>query len=388
MRVALVHDWLNQMGGAEVVLEALKGIFPGAPIYTSIYDRRRMPARYREWEIRTTWLDALPLIHRYHQLYLPLYPLAFDALNLSDYDVVLSNKSGFCHGVVTGPSTVHVCYCLTPTRYVWGYEEYVARERLPRFLRGGLRPLIAALRLWDRLAADRVDLFIAISTEVARRIRKFYRRPSLLLHPPVEVSRFQPASRVEDYYLIVSRLVPYKRIDLAIQAFNRLGRPLVIVGDGRDRPRLEAMAGPTVTFRGRVSDAELAELYARCRAFIFPGVEDFGIAPVEAMAAGRPVIAFAAGGALDTVVEGVTGVFFREPTPESLAEAVRRLEELRFDPWDIRRYAERFDRRRFQEKIEEIVEAAWDAARRGQEVEAALLARFQDLAVALRSPVG
>lgn len=264
----------------------------------------------------------------------------------------------------------------------------MARERLPRFLRGGLRPLIAALRLWDRLAADRVDLFIAISTEVARRIRKFYRRPSLLLHPPVEVSRFQPASRVEDYYLIVSRLVPYKRIDLAIQAFNRLGRPLVIVGDGRDRPRLEAMAGPTVTFRGRVSDAELAELYARCRAFIFPGVEDFGIAPVEAMAAGRPVIAFAAGGALDTVVEGVTGVFFREPTPESLAEAVRRLEELRFDPWGIRRYAERFDRRRFQEKIEEVVEAAWEAARRGQEVEAALLARFQDLAVALRSPVG
>lgn len=376
MRVALVHDWLNQLGGAEGVLETLVEVFPGAPIYTSIYARDRMPERYRRWEIRTTWLDALPGIHRYHQLYLPLYPLAFDGLNLSEYDVVLSNKSGFCHGVITGPSTVHLCYCLTPTRYVWNYEEYIAREGLPGPARRLLRPLIALLRLWDRAAADRVDAFIAISREVARRIRKFYRRPSIILPPPVEVERFQPASRTEDYFLIVSRLVPYKRIDLAIQAFNRLGLPLVIVGEGRDRPRLERMAGPTITFLGRVPADQLAELYARCRAFVFPGVEDFGIAPVEAMAAGRPVIAFAGGGALDTVVEGVTGVFFREPTPESLAEAVRRLEDLRFDPSTIRRHAERFDKRVFQEKIKEIVTQAWEALQRGQDVEQALQARW------------
>ncbi len=373
MRVALVHDWLNQMGGAEAVLEALVETFPDAPIYTSIYARDRMPARYRSWRIHTTWLDALPFIHRYHQLYLPLYPLAFEGLNLSEYDVVLSNKSGFCHGVITGPSTVHLCYCLTPTRYVWAYEEYIAREGLPGPARRLLRPLIALLRVWDRVAADRVDAFIAISGEVARRIRKFYRRPSLILHPPVEVERFQPSAGDGDYFLIVSRLVPYKRIDLAIEAFNRLRLPLVIVGDGRDRRRLERIAGPTITFLGRVSADRLPDLYAGCRAFIFPGVEDFGIAPVEAMAAGRPVIAFAAGGALDTVIEGVTGVFFREPTPESLAEAVRRFEGMRFDPWAIRRHAEQFDKRAFQEKIKKIAEHAWEAMRQGQDVERALL---------------
>ncbi len=376
MRVALVHDWLNQMGGAEAVLEALVEAFPDAPIYTSIYARDRMPVHYRGWEIHTTWLDAMPLIHRHHQLYLPLYPLAFDGLNLSGYDVVISNKSGFCHGVITGPSAVHLCYCLTPTRYVWAYEEYIAREGLPGPLRRLLRPLIALLRLWDRIAADRVDAFIAISREVARRIRKFYRRPSILLHPPVDVQRFQPAARPEDYFLIVSRLIPYKRIDLAIEAFNRLGLPLVIVGDGRDRRRLQRMAGPTITFLGRVSTEELAELYARCRAFVFPGAEDFGIAPVEAMAAGRPVIAFAAGGALDTVVEGVTGVFFHAPAPESLVEAVRRFEDLRFDPGVIRRHAEQFDKHVFQEKIKKIAELAWESARRGQDVEQVLLDRW------------
>lgn len=376
MRLALVHDWMNQIGGAEAVLEALVEAFPGAPIYTSLYAPDRMPAHWRTWDIRVTWLDRMPFARRWHQAYLPLYPLAFDALNLSAYDVVLSNKSGFCHGVVTGPDTVHVCYCLTPTRYVWAYEDYVAREGLPSPLRRLMRPLITWLRMWDRLAADRVDLFIAISTEVARRIRKFYRRPSLLLHPPVDVARFQPAGRPEDYFLIVSRLVPYKRIDLAIQAFNRLGLPLVIAGDGRDRARLEAMAGPNITFLGRVSDERLPDLYARCRAFIFPGHEDFGIAPVEAMAAGRPVIAFAAGGALDTVVEGVTGLFFREPTPESLAEAVQRLSALSFDPAVIRRHAERFDRRRFQEKIKKIIEEAWEASRRGLEIEGTLIARW------------
>lgn len=376
MRVALVHDWLNQMGGAEVVLEALVEAFPHAPIYTSIYARDRMPAHYRGWEIHTTWLDAMPFIHRHHQLYLPLYPLAFDGLNLSGYDVVISNKSGFCHGVITGPSTVHLCYCLTPTRYVWAYEEYIAREGLPGPLRRLLRPLITLLRIWDRVAADRVDAFIAISREVARRIWKFYRRPSILLHPPVDVQRFQPSARTGDYFLIVSRLIPYKRIDLAIEAFNRLGLPLVIVGDGRDRRRLQRMAGPTITFLGRVPTEELAELYARCRAFVFPGAEDFGIAPVEAMAAGRPVIAFAAGGALDTVVEGVTGVFFHAPAPESLAEAVRRFEDLRFDPGVIRRHAEQFDKRVFQEKIKKIAELAWESARRGQDVEQVLLDRW------------
>ncbi|MGD9001967.1 MAG: glycosyltransferase, partial [Anaerolineae bacterium] len=299
MDVALVHDWLNQIGGAEDVLETLTGMFPGAPIYTAMYWRDGMPRAYRNWDIRTTWMDHLPGIYRHHQPYLPLYAMAFARLDLSNHDVVLSNKSGFCHGVRTGDA-IHVCYCLAPTRYVWDFDAYAVREALPGALKPALRPLIAALRRWDYQAAQRVGHFVAISREIQGRIRRFYRRESSVIHPPVDTRRFQPSNERDDYYLIVSRLIPYKRIDLAVQAFNRLELPLVIAGDGRDRPALEAMAGPTVTFLGYVPDEELPTLFARCRAYVLPGREDFCIAPVQAQAAGRPVIAYGAGGALDT----------------------------------------------------------------------------------------
>ncbi|MBN1640047.1 MAG: glycosyltransferase [Anaerolineae bacterium] len=363
MRVALVHDWLNQVGGAENVLEHLVSLYPEAPIYTSIYWPEAMPARYREWEIRTTWMDKLPMVHRHHQPFLPLYPVAFEGLDLSGYDVVLSNKSGFCHGVITPPETLHVCYCLSPTRYVWRYHDYARREGLGRLARAALAPVLSALRVWDRGAADRVDRYIAISTEIQRRIHKYYRRESDVIYPPVDTARFAPADEYDDYYLVVGRQVPYKRIDLAVQACTELGLPLKVAGSGRDQARLRKMAGPTVEFLGYVPDRELPALLAGCKAFLFPGAEDFGIAPLEAMAAGRPVIAYAYGGALDTVVEGVTGILFPEQTARSLAEAIRRFDARAYDPWAIRRHAERFDAAVFRERIAAYVAQAWEEHR-------------------------
>jgi glycosyltransferase involved in cell wall biosynthesis len=354
VHLALVHDWLNQIGGAEDVLETLVEMFPAAPIFTSMYWREGMPPAYRDWDIRTTWMDRLPGIYRHHQPYLPLYPLAFARLNLSGYDVVLSNKSGFCHGVQTG-GAVHICYCLAPTRYVWDFDAYAAREALPPALKTALRPIMGWLRRWDHRSAQRVDHFIAISREVQARIRRYYGRDSAVIHPPVDTARFQPASTHDDYYLIVSRLVPYRRIDLAVRAFNQLGLPLVIVGDGRDRPRLEAQARSNVTFLGRVPDEDLPDLLARCRAYVLPGVEDFGIAPVQAQAAGRPVITHRAGGALDTVVEGETGVFFDEPTPEALVAAVRGFDPDAIDPRACRANAERFVVEMFKEKLSRFI---------------------------------
>jgi glycosyltransferase involved in cell wall biosynthesis len=360
VKVAIVHDWLNQLGGAEGVLETLVDTFPGAPVYTTIYWRDGMPDRYREWDIRPTWLDRAPFIYQHHQHYLPLYPLAVQAMDLRDYDVILSNKSGFCHGVRTGPEQLHIDYCLTPTRYVWDYAGYAAREDFGSILRLMLQPVIRRLQTWDRRAADGVDYFVAISREVQARIARFYGRESTIIYPPVNTDRYRPSSASPgDYFLIVSRLIPYKRIDLAIQACNQLSLPLLIVGEGRQRGVLEAMAGPTVRFLGRVPDEELHHLLAHCRAFIFPGYEDFGIAPVEAQAAGRPVIAYAGGGALDTVVEGKTGLFFHEQTPEALAAAIRRLEEIDFDPMGISRYAQRFSHDRFRGELVAFVEERW-----------------------------
>lgn len=358
MKLALVHDWLNQVGGAERVLEHFHALFPTAPVYTSMYWRAGMPSPYREWDIRATWLDRLPGVYRQHQTYFPLYALAFARLDLSQgYDLILSNKSGFCHGARTG-STPQLCYCLAPTRYVWEYETYAAREHLPAALKVALKPVIAALRRWDHRVAQQPTLhFVAISAAIQTRIRRYYGRESQVIYPPVDVERYRPVAQHDDAYLIVSRLVPYKRIDLAVKAFNRLRLPLLISGSGRDRAALESLAGPTVKFLGRVPDAELPGLLARCKAFIFPGREDFGITPVEAQAAGRPVIAYGAGGALETVIEGTTGTFFHEATPESLAQAVLSFDADAVDPLACRANAERFSVARFRREILDAVAA-------------------------------
>ncbi len=364
LKVAIVHDWLNQAGGAEQVLEALKELYPDAPVYTSIYDRKRMPAAYQLWDIRISFMQRLPGVTRNHQWYLMLYPLAFEGFDFSGYDLVISNKSAFCHGVVTPPETLHLCYCLTPTRFVWMYQSYRQREDFGGFFDAVLRLLIPWLRLWDQAAAQRVDQFAAISRAVQQRIHKFYRRDSEIIYPPVDTDRFRPSGQPPgDYFLIVSRLVPYKRIDLAVEAFTRLGLPLWIAGEGRDRPALERRAGANVRFLGRVNDEELVMLLQGCRAFVLPGLEDFGIAPLEAMACGRPVIAYAGGGALDTVIEGRTGVFFYEQTPEALAQAVQSFHPGDFDPAACRAQAERFSRPAFQREIKAFVERQWSLRR-------------------------
>lgn len=357
MRVAIVHDWLNQWGGAEEVLGALHELYPDAPIYTSIYDRNAMPPAWQSWDIRPSWMDGLPAIHRRHQPYLPLYPLAFGRMDLSGYDLVISNKSGFCHGVRTGPGTLHICYCLTPTRYLWDYESYVRQEAISPLGRILLRPVIAALRGWDRRAADEVDVYVAISDTVRARIARFYERDAAVIHPPVDLERFQIEESKEDYYLIVSRLVPYKRLDLAVEAFRRLARPLVVIGDGRARGRLEAMAPDNVSFLGHLSNGQVARYMARAKALILPGEEDFGVVPLEAQAAGTPVIAYAGGGALETVVEGVTGTFFAPQSAESLYDAVERFEGIRFKPQTIRHHARGFAKRAFKERFASFVES-------------------------------
>lgn len=355
MRVALAHDWLNQRGGAENVLEVLVEMFPEAPIYTSMYWPQAMPPFYQEWNIRTSWLDRLPFIKAHHQPFLPFYPLAFQGFDLSDYDLVLSNKSGFCHGVRTASTAVHICYCLTPTRYLWDFEGYIAQEGLGPLARLLVPPLLKPLRRWDLAAAQRVTVFVAISREVQARIASFYHRDSAIIYPPVDTSRFHPLGEYDDYFLVVSRLVPYKRIDLAVEACTRLRLPLLVIGEGRDRPRLEGLAGPTVHFLGWVSDVELSRYMARCRAFIFPGQEDFGIASVEAQAAGRPVIAYAAGGALDTVIEGQTGTFFHEPSAGALIDVLLHFDERAYDPAAIRRNAERFDTAVFKHRLRKFI---------------------------------
>ncbi|MDM8532735.1 glycosyltransferase [Anaerolineales bacterium HSG25] len=360
MKIALAHDWLNQMGGAENVLECLVDMFPDAPVYTTIYAPDLMPSAYQQWPIRSTWLNHAPLIGRYHQPYLPFYPLAVQSMDIRGYDLILSNKSGFIHGLRHDPSQQkHICYCLAPTRYVWDYDGYATREGFGRWLGFAMSPLIQALRQWDYAAAQRVDRFVAISCEIQQRIKRYYDRDSVIIYPPVNTDRFQPlpsSEKPDDYYLIVSRLIPYKRIDLAVQACSRLGKRLIVVGDGRDRAPLEAMAGPTVQFTGRLPTEEVVSLMARCRAFFFPGFEDFGIAPVEAQAAGRPVIAFARGGALDTVIEGLTGLFFYEQTVEALVAAIKQFETIQFDSAIIRANAERFSETRFRQEILRVVE--------------------------------
>jgi glycosyltransferase involved in cell wall biosynthesis len=359
MQLAIVHDWLNQMGGAEAVLETLVEMFPRAPIYTSIYWRKGMPPRYQGWDIRTTWLDHAPGIHRHQQPYFALYPRAWSSLNLSKYDLILSNKSGFCHGVRKRgrtKSALHVCYCLAPTRYVWNFDDYARSEGLGRLPRIALKPLVALMRRWDFAAAQQVDHFIAISHEIQTRIEKHYQRESVVIYPPVDLRRYRPQPQPGDYFLIVSRLIPYKRIDLAIQAFNRLGLPLVIAGGGRDQARLEKLAQPNIQFLGRVPEADLPDLIARCRAFVFPGYEDFGITPVEAQACGRPVIAFGAGGALDTVIDCQTGVLFRQQTVDALIDGVRRFNSMRFDPQTARSNAERFSTDVFKQNLGNFLE--------------------------------
>ncbi len=363
-RTALVHDWLNQAGGAENVLEVLHGMFPSAPIYTSLYVPQCMPDTMRNWDIRTSWLNRIPGRDRLARYLLPLYPGAFRGMNLASEDLVISIKSAFCLGVRTasgGNKARHVCYCLTPTRFLWHFDQYMAREQVSGPARLASRLLLEHLRRWELEAARGVDDFIAISTAVQKRIRDIYGRSSTIIHPPVDTGAFRPKSSNprNNFYLVVSRLIPYKRIDLAISAFNHMpDRNLVIVGDGRDTAALKAMAGPNIRFTDYLPRREVVDLMQQCRGFIFPGEEDFGITPVEAMSAGSPVVALRAGGALDTVADRQTGVFFDSSEPEALCEAIEAADTTNWDREVLYRQADQFSTELFRKRFRRFLATA------------------------------
>lgn len=358
MKIALVHDWLPFMGGAERVLTNFLEIYPDAPIYTTICNRSKIDGILKDANIITSNLQKKNKEIENHRKLFPLMMAAIESFNLNDYDIVLSDSSSVAKGAITPPDTMHVCYCHSPMRYAWEFSHEYAGKMAGK---GGLKAkllsyFLTGVRLWDNASSDRVDYFIANSQNVAKRIWKHYRREAVVIHPPVRCNLFNISDVDEDYFLIVSRLQEYKRIDLAIEVFNKLGLPLVIIGDGPDREKLENMAKDNIKFLGRESDRVIKEHYAKCRAFLFTGEEDFGITPLEAMASGRPVIAYRKGGSLETVVEDKTGVFFDNQTCEDLLDAIKKFEIMNFDKNEIRKHAETFDEPIFKERIKSFVD--------------------------------
>lgn len=357
MKVAIVHDYLVNKGGAERVVQALHRIFPDAPIFTALYYPEATYESFKGADVRPSpWLRRLaPKEPESFRRLLPLFPRAFRTMKIEGFDAVISSSAGFAHGVRPAGGC-HVVYCYTPPRFLWDprYERSVA----PLWARPLLPPTIRALRRWDRRVAMRPHFYVAMNRGGAERIRTVYGREAAIIHPPVETGKFHIAPTTGDYHLAVARLVAHKGLDIAIRAFNGMGRRLVVVGDGPMRADLERLAGPTIDFRGRVEEEELVGLFGRARALVVPGEEDFGIVPLEANASGRPVIAFRAGGALETVIDGVTGVHFAPATPSALAEAVERAESLAFDPMVLRTHAEAFGTEGFAARIRSFVERA------------------------------
>jgi glycosyltransferase involved in cell wall biosynthesis len=323
MKVALIHYWLVGMRGGEKVLEVLCDLYPEADIFTLVYDEKAVSEKIRRHRVTTSFLQKIGGVRHYKKM-LPLMPYALESFDLSGYGLIVSVESGPAKGVIPGPDATHICYCNSPMRYIWDlYPQY--RASAGPLARAVMSLTAPSLRQWDVSSSHRVDHFIANSAYVARRIERYYRRSAHVVHPPVKVPRFTPVQEPQDYYLCAGQITPYKKVEVAVEACTRLGRRLVVIGAGAS-PALQKLAGPTVEFLGAVDDAAMAHHFAHCKALLFPGVEDFGIVPVEVMASGRPVIAFGQGGALETVVDGSTGLFFDEQSAESLIDAIERFE--------------------------------------------------------------
>lgn len=366
MRIALAHDHLNQFGGAEQVLKVFSDMYPDALIYTLLHDERAIDSMFRPDRIRASWLAQVPGARFFFRWMLPVMPSAVESLTITDADVILSSASALIKGILTHPGTLHVCYCHTPTRYLWSdAHQYIEELHYPRVFKRMLPMFLSRLRIWDWHAAQRVDRFVANSRFVAERIRVYYHREASVIYPPVDVAAFNTIGRGDrgNYFLLISRLRPYKRIDLAITAFSKMNIPLVIIGTGAEEIHLKLKARAeekNITFLGRVGEQEKRRWLVRARALIHPQEEDFGITAVEAMAAGTPVICYGSGGVRETVIPGVTGVYFDEQTWEALADAVIRFNDAEFDPERIRKHAEQFSRERFEREMREYLAYAWE----------------------------
>ncbi|MEK7859954.1 MAG: glycosyltransferase [Chloroflexota bacterium] len=366
MTVALAHEYFSVHGGAERVVDVLHSMWPAAPVYTFFHDARGY-GDLRGWDLRPSYLQRFPSGGGIHRLLLPLYPSAARRLRVADEtDVLLSSTSAFIKGIGLSDRTVHVAYCHSPTRYLWDWSDRYVEDEVPPPLRPVVREMLSRLREDDRVFARRVDRWLANSGAVRDRIARYYGAESEVVYPPVDVAAFRPSTERADFWLYVGRLVSYKRVDLAVRAFDRLGTRLIVVGEGRERDALERRARENVTFAGRVDDATLRDLLAAARGLVFPGEDDFGIVCVEALASGTPVVALASGGAPEIVLDGVNGALVPRPEVDAFCDAVIRVERGSFDPREVRRTAERFDLPRFRERIRAIVEEASTRGRRSR----------------------
>jgi glycosyltransferase involved in cell wall biosynthesis len=360
IKVAIVHDWLTGMRGGEKVLEVLCELYPEATLFTLLYNKSSLSATIEKMSIKTSFIDLMPLKKEKYRNYLPLFPRAIESFDFSEFDLIISTSHCVAKGAMRRPGALHICYCHTPMRYVWEmYDEYFGKEKAGILTRLAMSYFVSGLRRWDVNSSSRVDYFIANSYNVAKRIKEYYNRASDVIYPPVDTSLFSLNESKGSYYLIVSALVPYKKVEIAVQAFNQTGKELLIVGSGPESKRLQSMAKRNIKFLGWRNDAELSQLYGGCRALIFPGVEDFGIVPLEAMSSGKPVIAFGQGGALETVATeagNTTGIFFSKQTASCINEAIEDSEKINYNPDIIRKHALTFDRSIFKERIKSFID--------------------------------
>jgi len=359
MKLAIVHDFLNQYGGAERVVGYFLDIFPNVPVYTSIYFPDDTFDLFKKEDIKTTFMQKIPGINKYFKKFFFLYPFAFKTLKLCDYEMILGSSSSYSHFINKCKASVHVNYCYTPPRFLWETGEYLEGEKISRLMSAAAMPIIHFLRKMDLKQSKKIDYYIAISEYVKNKIRKVYGRDSVVIYPPIEVKKYRFSTIKEDFYLIVSRLKGYKRIDIAIKAFNILGKKLLIVGSGEDEENLRKISGKNIKFLGRVSDNELLDLYSRAKSLVFTGKEDFGLTPIEAQASGTPVVAYKEGGASETIIHGETGFFFEKQEPEILVEIIREFEKNHIGSDDCRRNAIKFDFENFKKDIKAFIKIVY-----------------------------